>query len=259
LLVIENDRGDEDTRRIARKWEARHLCHPVAGISRSRNYGAKNSNCEIITFLDDDAIPKKDWLCNLAVEFFDPAVMAVTGLISPLNPNPYGGIEQYVYRRTQRRIFDSGAPNWFVLANFGAIGDGANMAFRRSVFETWPGFNERLGLGTPVRGSEEHNAFFELIKRGHRLVYTPAAVVHHPFPETREDALKRSFRCLESSSAYIVFLFVEEPKYRWELIRFLMRGVAKRTRTQNWFYSRRHEFRALLSGIKQYFYYRQQK
>src|SRR5262249_22229023 len=154
------------------------------GLSRTRNYGARNSSSDIVAFLDDDALPAQDWLCNLIAEFSDPTVIAVTGLISPLNPNPYGGAEQYVYRRKQRKVFDSTIRDWFALANFGAIGDGANMAFRRSIFETWPGFNEWLGLGTPIRGSEEHNAFFELIKRGHRIIFTPAAVVQHPFPET---------------------------------------------------------------------------
>src|SRR5262245_10366738 len=132
--------------------------------------------------------------------------MAVTGVISAMTPSP-AGIEQYLRSRQQRREFDSSTDDWFALANFGGIGDGPNMAFRRKIFDCWGGFNERLGLGAAVPGSEEHNAFFELIKRGYRVVFTPRSIVHHPFPETPEEAQKRSFRYVEAGFAYMTLLF----------------------------------------------------
>jgi hypothetical protein len=197
-------------------------------------------------------------LCTLAAEFSDPAVTTVTGLIYPMNTNPYGGKEQYLRRRSERRVFDSNVDNWFALANFGGIGDAANMAFRRKAFDVWPGFNERLGLGTLIRGCAEHNAFFELIKRGHRIVFTPAAVVHHPFPETLVDARRRSGRDLEAAFAYITYLFFEESHYRGQLISFLTRAVIRRLLllSQNPIYSRIHEAKALIAGLRQYFKHR---
>ena len=66
---------------------------------------------------------------------------------------------------------DRAAPEWFERANFGGIGDG-NMALRRAVFASWPGFEEGIGRGMPVCGGEEHYAFFALIERGHRVART---------------------------------------------------------------------------------------
>ena len=45
----------------------------------------------------------------------------------------------------ERRAVDRQEPAWFEMANFGGVGDGGNMAFRRRAFDIWPGFHERLG------------------------------------------------------------------------------------------------------------------
>jgi len=132
------------------------------------------------------------------------------------------------------------------------------MAFRRTAFDVWPGFNERLGLGTLIRGCAEHNAFFELIKRGHRIVFTPDAIVNHPFPETLSEARKRSGRDLEAAFAYMTFLFFEESRYRLKLIQFLARAIARRglLLAKSPIYSRRHELKALVAGFRQYLKHR---
>jgi hypothetical protein len=102
------------------------------------------------------------------------------------------------------------------------------MAVRRKSFDHWPGFNERLGLGTAVPGSADYYALFEIMKRGHRVVFTPAAIVHHPLPSTLAEARARSFRGLQASIAYMSFLFVEEPPYRRELLSYFLTRSGKR-------------------------------
>src|SRR5262245_60252242 len=256
VIVVDNASDDDAAKPIADARGARYIHEPVIGLSRSRNRGARYSEAEIVAFIDDDAVPNTDWLCNLIEEFSDPKVMAVTGLISPTNPAS-GGIEQYFRVRQQRREFDSTTDDWFALANFGGIGNGANMAFRRKVFDSWDGFNERLGLGTAVCGSEEHNAYFELIKRGHRVVFTPRSVVQHPFPETSDDARKRSFRYVEGGCAYMARLFVEEPAYRRHLLTFLRKALTRRMRPRRRpLLTSRQELRAFVRGVRLYWHYR---
>jgi GT2 family glycosyltransferase len=69
---------------------------------------------------------------------------------------------------------------------------GTNMAFRKSVFEKYGGFNPELG---PRPGSEIRNEDSEfgarLLAAGERLRYEPSAIVYHPVPENRID--KRFF------------------------------------------------------------------
>ena len=257
VIVVDNASDNDAAKPIADAWSAQYIREPVIGLSRSRNRGARYSEAEIVAFIDDDAVPNTDWLCNLIEEFSDPKVMAVTGLITPTNPS-YAGIEQYFRVRQQRLEFDSSTDDWFAQANFGGIGDGANMAFRRTVFDSWSGFNERLGLGAAVCGGEEHNAFFELIKRGHRVVFTPRSVVQHPFPETSDDARKWSFRCIEAGGGYMARLFFEEPDYRRHLLSFVRKALTRRIRTRrNPLLTRWQELKAFVSGFRLYWHYRQ--
>jgi cellulose synthase/poly-beta-1,6-N-acetylglucosamine synthase-like glycosyltransferase len=257
VIVVDNASDNDEARAIADASNARYIREPVIGLSRSRNRGARHSEAEIIAFIDDDAAPNVDWLCNLVEEFSDPNVMAVTGLISPTKPS-YPGIEEYFRARHKRREFDSSTDDWFALANFGGIGDGANMAFRRKAFDFWGGFNERLGLGTAVCGGEEHNAYFELMKRGYRVVFTPRSVVQHPFPETSDEVRKRSVRGIEAGAGYMALLFFEEPAYRSYLLSFLRKAVTRRLGThRNPFLSRWQELQAFVSGVRLYWHYRQ--
>ena len=235
VLVVDNASHDARTREVAARWGARYIVEPVVGLSRARNRGARACDTEVVAFLDDDAVPESEWLSNLAREFEDPLVMAVTGRILPLQIETeserlcalLGGLD---FGGQERRRVDCQTPYWFEMANFGGVGDGGNMAFRRCVFYVWPGFHERLGRGAILVGGEEHYAFFSLIDRGYRMVYTPLAVVRHPFPCTMRDLRARHLRDLAAATGYIRFLFFEEPRHRRAVMRYAveaLRGVPR--------------------------------
>ncbi len=61
----------------------------------------------------------------------------------------------------------------------GKYGTGANMAFRRSVFQRIGPFDPALGVGTPTNGGEDLEMFFRVLHEGHTLVYEPDALVWH--------------------------------------------------------------------------------
>jgi glycosyltransferase involved in cell wall biosynthesis len=197
ILVVDNAPGDARTLQVASRWGVRYVVEPVPGLSRARN-----CRSEIIAFLDDDCLPEPGWLVALVAEFDDPNIAIVTGRVLPVSVSTDSerivaavGGQGPAFR--ERRALDSQSPHWFGVANFGGAGDGNNMAFRRSVFDDWPGFDERLGRGAPIDGNEEHYAFFQLIDRGYALVYTPNAVVRHPYADTIEK-LRASALPLES-------------------------------------------------------------
>jgi cellulose synthase/poly-beta-1,6-N-acetylglucosamine synthase-like glycosyltransferase len=142
----------------------------------------------------------------------------------------------WVRERNERRVVDRGTPYWFEIANFGGIGTGMNMAFRREAFDLWPGFHERLGRGTPLRGGEEHHAFFSLIDRGYRVVHTPEAVVRHPFPATMSALRSKQWKDLAAAMGYITLLLAEEPTHRKTILKYVfeaMRGTRRMWRTQS--------------------------
>jgi GT2 family glycosyltransferase len=239
VLVVDNAPQNGGVRDIAARRGARYLVEPRPGENAARNCGARACQAEIVAYLDDDALCEPRWLSQLVAEFRDPRVMAVTGRILPLRVETEaeklflqaGGFDP----GQGRRVVDRERPFWFELANFGGIGNEAGMAFRRQAFDVWPGFDERLGYGAAIPGATGHYAFFGLIERGYRVVYTPQAVVYHPYPRTLEELRARHLRTLVASAGYLTLLFFEHRRYRGAVMRFLaewLRGLPRAWRRQ---------------------------
>ena len=232
IIVVDNSDGDEATKITAEAAGARHIVESVGGQCRARNAGAQAATGDVVAFLDDDVVVDRDWLRCLLTPFEDAGVSVVTGRIMSLRHASEGTATftggGLMDLGEDPRAFERGAPDWFERANFGGIGNGPNMAFRRRLFETWPGFRESIGHGTPVPGGDEHYAFFELLSSGHRIVYTPLAIVGHPDPDS--SAATRSFRArvTRQGSAHAVLLLIEAPGYRWRTLRFVCSGMFRR-------------------------------
>jgi len=230
VLVVDNSGSDHQVRETAARWGARYIVEPKPGLSRARNSGARACSSEILAFLDDDSIPEQDWLANLAREFIDPSVMAVTGRADALSVETEAERLCAVVTASRskghgRYVVDRRTPNWFQVVNFGGVGDGMNMAFRRKAFEVWPGFDERLGRGALIDGGEEHYAFFSLLEAGYRVVYTPHAVVRHPYPRNLQELHRRNFQDFASAAGYITLMLVEQPHHRRALVRYVFEGL----------------------------------
>jgi cellulose synthase/poly-beta-1,6-N-acetylglucosamine synthase-like glycosyltransferase len=235
VLVVDNTSGEQATQEAALAHGARYIIESAEGLAVARNRGARESTTEIVAYLDDDAVPERDWLAALLPEFLDPLVAAVAGRILACEVEAAAVTsmtEGVNFGGPQRIVFDRRSPDWFQRANFGGIGQGANMAIRRTVLRTWPGFNERLGKGTRVGaiGMEEHYAFFSLIDRGYRVVYTPGARVRHPFPQTDAELRARELSQLTAASFHCALLFAEEPRYRWRAARYALEAVGGKPR-----------------------------
>jgi cellulose synthase/poly-beta-1,6-N-acetylglucosamine synthase-like glycosyltransferase len=236
VLVVDNTAGDEATRAAALAHGARHIVEPAKGLAIARNRGARESKGEVIAYLDDDAVPERDWLTALLPEFLDPLVGAVAGriLAASTQATPAvriaGGV---LFGGSERLVLDRASPDWFERANFGGVGEGCNMAIRRTVLRAWPGFDERLGRGTRFGafGLEEHYAFFCLIDRGYRVVYTPLARVRHRFPETHDELRALRLSQLAAASFQCALLLAEEPRYRRRAARYALEAVRGRQRS----------------------------
>ncbi len=230
VLVVDNAPSDNRAATVAGKWSARYLLHPCPGLSRARNAGMRASTSEIVAFIDDDARPDSNWLRELAREFQDPTVMAVTGQIRLADqPGEYGPSSNG--NGTSHRLhLDRRHPAWFEMANFGGIGNGGNMALRRSSTGFWSGFDERLGRGAPIIGGEEHRVFSELIQNGYSVVYNPKAMVSHPHRERGEEFQLPAAKILEGAIAYtILLLFESQSKLR--VLRFVLEATMGKRRT----------------------------
>lgn len=218
--MVDNAPSDDRSREIVLQAGVRYVLEPQAGLCRARNAGARHAAGEIIAYLDDDSIPEPEWLENLLQPFADPCVMVVTGRVkvyweengmrTPLADNSYDA-------GTDSKRIDRNDRDWYAQSNFDGIGVGANMAFRRTFFEEFGGFDERLGRGAPMGGFDESHAFFRIVAAGHTLVYTPDAAVQHPC---------RTYSPVEvSRTAYMMMLLCEYPRYAIKLFRYVFRRL----------------------------------
>jgi cellulose synthase/poly-beta-1,6-N-acetylglucosamine synthase-like glycosyltransferase len=97
------------------------------------------------------------------------------------------------------------------------------MALRRSAFDQWKGFDERLGL--PGAAGEEQFAVFSLVDKGHRVAYVPEAVVTHPSVYTVEALRSRYLDACAYATSYVMFLFFHAPQYRSHVLQFIYEGL----------------------------------
>jgi glycosyltransferase involved in cell wall biosynthesis len=232
VLVVDNTCGDDETQKVAARWNVRCVAAPRGGLSHARNYGTRMTNAEIIAYIDDDALPEAKWLDALVAQFGDPLVMAVAGRANFLGPVSEGAPSCFSPGCAdgpvgERLAVDRQTPGWFELATSGSIGQGMNMAFRRRAFDVWPGFDERLGRGAALWGAEEHYAFFSLIDRGYRVVYTPEAVVSHPLLRAEREYRRHQIADTIALTAYLTLLLVEEPGYRTALLKFCWKALRR--------------------------------
>jgi cellulose synthase/poly-beta-1,6-N-acetylglucosamine synthase-like glycosyltransferase len=234
VLVVDNSPGDKQSRELAERFDARYVVEPVAGLSRARNRAARESRSDLIAYLDDDATPDRNWLSALAPEFDDPKVMIVTGRILPSRVETeaerfchHAGLAEY---GEIRRVIDRDVPQWFEVLMFGGVGMGANMTFRLSAFELWPGFDPRLGRGAPLYAGEEEHAFLALVDRGYRIVYAPQAKVLHPYPSSMEEVRSRQLQTRASQTAFFSLIAIEQPRHIPAMARYLKRRLMREPR-----------------------------
>ncbi|PHK93204.1 glycosyl transferase [Pseudoroseomonas rhizosphaerae] len=153
------------------------------GLSHARNYGIAHSFGEIIVFLDDDALVSPTWHSAIE-EAFDshPDAPIVGGKVVPHyrgeTPPWYddrlsGYLSCIDWGKATRRLRPG---EWIV---------GANMAFRREVFEQVGVFNTSLGRkGAASLLSNEEIALLERVGIN-RILYAPKMEVEHIIPADR--------------------------------------------------------------------------
>jgi glycosyltransferase involved in cell wall biosynthesis len=213
LIVVDNTDGDKRTRSVAQMHNARYIVEPRLGLSRARNRGLKESNSAVVAYLDDDCVPHEEWLGLLLEPFSDGDVAIATGGVTS---------QEAVPAETEHlpaRFLSNHDPKWFETAAFGGLGIGCNMALLKAACADWGLFDERLGRGAPVGGSEESHAFITLLSRGFRAIHIPTAIVIHPSKpiQVQQEASR--------AIAYWLLLFFEFPGHRIDLLQFLFRRL----------------------------------
>ena len=191
VLVVDNNSRDQ-TRQVVEEASQRYagrfryLLEPQPGKSNALNAGIREARGEILAFTDDDVIVEQNWLQNLTAPFRDANCAGVGGKILPQwnCPPPAWLSLKERYALSPLSVFDPGI-------EAGPLTEspfGANMAFRRGIFEKYGGFRTDLGpgaSGTNPQKSEDNEFSRRLLAAGENLRYEPTAVVYHPVSQQR--------------------------------------------------------------------------
>jgi GT2 family glycosyltransferase len=223
ILIVDNASNNDQTELLVREHfpSVRYVYEPRPGLSWARNRAIIEASGEIIAYTDDDVIVDAGWITS-AVKVFttDKTVMAVTGLVVPYELEEesqilferhggFGrGFEQKRYKVSGDRV------PWYLLGG-GRYGTGANMLYRRDLFNRIGGFNVALGAGTLSTGCEDHEMYFRVLKAGFTIVYEPSVLVRHRH--------RRSYKALRSQLAsdgiglyaYFRWAVTNCPAERW--------------------------------------------
>jgi glycosyltransferase involved in cell wall biosynthesis len=189
ILVVDNNSPD-DTRQVVEDLQRRYperiryVFESQQGISHARNAGIREAKGEILAFLDDDETASMGWLQNLTANLHSGEWAGAGGRVLPpssFSP-PRWLLTKSSFARGPLASFDLGLdPGQLNEPAFGA-----NMAFRKEVFDKYGGFRTDLGrTGKSMISNEDTELGRRLMAAGLRLRYEPSALTYHPVEERR--------------------------------------------------------------------------
>ncbi len=178
IIVVDNNSAD-NTSKIIKNFKQKYPDFNIItalethqGLSYARNKGIELSRGNYISFIDDDAIARQDYISKIS--FYTrkyPEIFAFGGKVLPRyeNGKEPAWMSHYIERIIS--IVDRGEKVKIFKKSYPV---GCNMIFKREIFEKLGGFNTRLRLR-----SDDKYIFEKIKKAGYEILYLPEVVVEH--------------------------------------------------------------------------------
>jgi len=182
VIVVDNNSSDH-TRSVVETAQAnwpglRYEFEQEQGLSHARNQGVQCAKGEIILFTDDDVLPETDWLETTLAGMEKYQADACGGSIAPIwevPPPAWLTARFYGFLAVRTDCEDD-----YVIETPSQAPFGANMAFRRSVFDKVGLFDTGRGRkGKSLASGEDGEMFERILAAGLTAVFLGKSRVRH--------------------------------------------------------------------------------
>ena len=176
LIVIDQSTNEETAQAMTPflgDARVRYLRSELTGVTKARNLGLAEARSEIVAFTDDDCEAPPDWLEIMAAVFAAHPAVAVA--FCNVDPVPYDRTLGFIpaYQRTESLLLSH------LRDKCAGRGMGAGMAVRRSVVQSFGGFDEMLGPGSVFASCEDGDLAARALLLGYQVYETAEVSVRH--------------------------------------------------------------------------------
>lgn len=213
LVVIDqsdDDGSEKAAAHIPTTAKLRYVRTDTRGLSRARNLAVASTTGDVIAFTDDDCRVPGDWIRRLATVYEkEPRPDLVFGRVTipKVGDGVAFGASFEPHQRHMQGVMPDVRSTW---------GIGANMSFRRSIFERIGPFDELLGPGAEFRAGDDVDFALRVLAAGGLITNAEEVTLHHL--GVREGS--------EASKLVRGYLFATGAVYT-KLMRLHTRGSAK--------------------------------
>jgi glycosyltransferase involved in cell wall biosynthesis len=209
IVVVDNNSRDTTAQVVTAfskttATPVRYVFEPRQGLSHARNRGVKEARGSIIAFTDDDVLPAPDWITQVAAAIDRWNAHGVGGRILPrweTLPPRWLTDNRHLLNRIAVMDFEASRLLELPLEARPQVW-GANMAFRREVFQRIGEFDPRRGIvGKKLARGEDTDLIDRALERGLKIAYDPALTVFHRIGSDR--MRKAYFRKLTFDNAQV--------------------------------------------------------
>ena len=225
-IVLVNNNSTDHTEQECQRFQAdypdirfRYCVETNQGLSHARNRGIRESQGDLLAYVDDDATVNREYLRTYA-DFFaaTPDAVAAGGPILPrYETEEPSWMSHYTRQLITGKLYLGDKPRPFAR---GAYPGGGNSCYRKSVFDTIGLFNVELGRkGNSLIGAEEKDLYDTMTSRGMHFYYLPTAILYHIIPPQKltQDYFDRLTHGIGVSERYRTQQ-ISKRKYRKRLL-----------------------------------------
>ena len=178
--AISSDKTFEKAGRLKNVLESKKNCKRYVAVSRiantpgtGRNIGAGIAKGTILAFTDADCEADKDWLKNLIRHM--SSKVEIVGGPNIIRHKKKSNVTTAIDSVLATYIGSGGSPQFYQFKKDRDVYavSSCNMAIQKNLFEREGGFDESL------RFNEDSDFCNRLLRKGHRIFYTPSARINH--------------------------------------------------------------------------------